>query len=71
MAVDHTRALPVAPERLEALAPSLFGKPYAALGWTERRELYAVALAGEQVEWSQQVAFFLQEAHDIYNGRFR
>lgn len=71
MAVDHTRPLPVAPERLEHLAQFLFGMEYRLLNYEQHRKLYSIALQAEQVEWQQQTAFFLQEAYDIYNARFR
>lgn len=70
MAVDHERPLPVAPERLAAVAKMLH--PHSP--WPQHalmEEVYTIALLGEQIEATQQVAFFLQEAYDIYNNRFR
>lgn len=71
MAIDHKRPLPVPPERLAHLAPMLFGRSYAHLGWTERRELFKLAMQAEQVEEQRQTNFYLEEAYQIYNGRFR
>lgn len=70
MGVDHNRPLPVAPERLAAVAKMLH--PNAL--WPQQSiaaEVYTVALLGEQVEHTERVAFFLQEAYEIYNARFR
>jgi hypothetical protein len=71
MAVDHNRPLPVSPERLKAVAAMLF--PDRIWHGDDRYcpEVYQIALLGEQVEWQQQTAFFLSEAYDIYNARFR
>lgn len=71
MAVDHTRALPVHPDRLEHMAQLIWDKPLMELPGRERIRVLEVALAAEQVEWSQQIAFFLGEAYEIYNQRFR
>ena len=37
----------------------------------QRATVYQIALQGEQIEYLNNVAFFLQEAYDIYNARFR
>lgn len=71
MAVDHTRPLPVSPERLEAVCREVY-----CIGMKETTEeqmanIYKLAMQGEQIEWLQQVSFFLSEAYDIYNARFR
>ena len=71
MAVDHTRALPVAPERLEHLAQIFYDMPLRELNGAQLLETVKVALQAEQVEHTQNVAFFLSEAYDIYNARFR
>lgn len=72
MAVDHTRPLPVAPERLDFLAAEYcHGSKFSDLPPVMAIPLLQVALAGEQVEWNIQISFYLQEAYDIYNARFR
>jgi hypothetical protein len=53
------------------MAQLIWDKPLMELPGRERVRVLEVALAAEQVEWSQQIAFFLQEAYDIYNARFR
>lgn len=70
MAVDHNRPLPVAPERLKAVAEML----YPDRIWPNGRycfEVYQIALAGEQVEYLDNINFHLSEAHEIYNQRYR
>jgi hypothetical protein len=71
MAVDHNRPLPVSPERLKAVAAMLF--PDRIWHGDDRYcpEVYQIALLGEQVEQQQQTNFYLFEAYEIYNGRFR
>lgn len=72
MAVDHKRPLPVAPERLDYLAETYcHGAKFSELPPVMSIPLLQVALAGEQVEWSNQIAFYLGEAYEIYNARFR
>lgn len=71
MAVDHTRRLPFEPERLAHLSSLYFNVPVDRLSPKDLRELVSLALLAEQVEQTRQVAFFLQEAYDIYNNRFR
>ena len=72
MAVDHKRPLPVAPERLDYLAAEYcHGSKFNELPPVMAIPLLQVALAGEQIEYLNNVAFFLQEAYDIYNARFR
>lgn len=71
MPVDHTRALPIAPERLEHLSQLLHDQPFMELDVPSKEMVLMIALQAEQVEWQQQTAFFLQEAYDIYNARFR
>lgn len=74
MSVDHNRPLPVAPERLDALAV-LYGPAgtleFLDLNGQMRREILAIALLGEQVEYLQNINQGIWDAHDIYNGRFR
>lgn len=72
MAVDHNRPVPVPIERLDYFTHLLTDQEYFQnLTVPERAEVLKVALAAEQVEWTQQVAFFLSEAYEIYNARFR
>lgn len=70
MAVDHTRALPVAPERLEHLAQLLHDQPFTELDVPAKEMVLMIALQAEQVEHTERATFFLQEAYDIYNARF-
>jgi len=53
------------------MAQLIWDKPLMELPGRERIRVLEVALAAEQVEWSQQIAFFLGEAYEIYNQRFR
>lgn len=71
MAVDHTRRLPVEPERLEYLSDKLYGCQPTALSKAKLRELYQIAMQAEQLEVSRNIEFFLSEAYEIYNQRFR
>ena len=71
MAVDHARPLPVAPERLEHLAQEFWGKPLAEVPHFTRLEITKIALMEAQLESTRNVEFFLNEAYDIYNARFR
>lgn len=71
MAVDHTRALPVHPDRLEHMAQLIWDKPLMELPGRERVRILEVALQAEQVEYLSDIRFFLNEAYDIYNARFR
>lgn len=72
MAVDHKRPLPVAPERLDYLAAEYcHGSKFSELPPVMAVPLLQVALLGEQVEATNNVNFFLSEAYDIYNARFR
>jgi hypothetical protein len=71
MAVDHTRALPVESARLDHLSKRFFSGGPEHLDEKERRELVVIAMLGELVEEQQRTNFFLQEAYEIYNGRFR
>lgn len=72
MAVDHTRPLPVAPERLAWIAHQIYpGILMPNMTPEQRATVYQIALQGEQIEYLNNVAFFLQEAYDIYNARFR
>lgn len=70
MAIDHNRPLPVAPERVRAVALQM-GRVLEEVGPSDKLLIYQIALQGEQIEYLNNVAFFLQEAHDIYNARFR
>lgn len=72
MSVDHTRPLPVAIERLDFLAGQYcHGATFNSLPPIMSVPLLQLALLGEQVEQAQLTNFFLQEAYDIYNARFR
>lgn len=73
MAINHERPLPVSRERLDHLAllhVSGF-KKFDDLPGGERREILMIAMLGELIEQQQQTAFYLGEAYDIYNQRFR
>jgi hypothetical protein len=50
MSVDHTRWLPVAPERLDHLAKLFYDDPMENLPLEQRMEIIKLALQGEQVE---------------------
>lgn len=71
MAVDHTRALPIAPERLEHLAQMLHDQPFMELDVPAKEMVLMIGLQAEQVERTAQVEFHLFEAYEIYNARFR
>jgi hypothetical protein len=71
MAVDHTRALPVAPERLEHICQMVFDKGFAEIDGYQRMEILKLTMQAEQVEQAQQTNFYLFEAYEIYNNRFR
>lgn len=72
MAVDHNRAVPVPIERLDYFTHLLTEQEYFQnLTVGERAEVLKVALASEQVEHLANLNFFLSEAYDIYNQRFR
>lgn len=73
MSVDHKRPLPVSRERLDHLTflhVNRF-KYFNELTGGERREILMIAMLGELIEQQQQTAFYLGEAYDIYNHRFR
>lgn len=71
MAVDHNRELPVAHDRREGLAQILHNRPYADLSRADKVQLIHIALLEAQVDALNDIRFGIQEAHDIYNGRFR
>lgn len=71
MAVDHTRPLPIAQERLEHIAQTVFGMGFADIDGYQRMEILKIGMQAEQIEQAQQTNFFLSEAYDIYNARFR
>lgn len=71
MAADHTRPLPVAPERLDHLSWLIHDRAFTTLSAEQLIEIMKLALQGELIEQQQQTNFFLQEAYDIYNARFR
>lgn len=75
MAVDHERELPVPAERLDFLA-GRYGDgddipTFKELTPKEQREILTIALAEAQLEEQRNLSFFLGEAYDIYNARFR
>lgn len=71
MAVDHRRPLPVAPERLNAITNFILDRAYVNLNWQEKMQIMQIALQAEQLESSKNIEFFLSEAYEIYNARFR
>lgn len=71
MAVDHNRPFPVSDERREAIAHILHNRPYADLPRSDKVQLIHIALLEAQVDALNDVRFFLNEAYDIYNARFR
>ena len=72
MAVDHKRPLPVPRERLDALTDMHTAHSnFDHLGWQERREILQLALSERLVEEQERISFFLGEAYEIYNARFR
>lgn len=72
MSVDHNRPLPVAPERLDAVTKMLWPTlTYERLSKQHQIDVLKLAMQGEQIEATQQAAFYLAEAYDIYNARFR
>lgn len=71
MAIDHTRPLPIAQERLEHIAQTVFGTGFAEIDGYQRMEILKLGMQAEQVEQAQQTNFYLFEAYEIYNGRFR
>ncbi len=71
MAVDHTRPLPVAPERIEYIANQLYAGSAHDLTAEQSYKVLTLAMQGEQVEYLQSINQALWDAHDIYNGRFR
>mgnify|MGYP003607672144 CR=1 FL=1 len=71
MAIDHTRAMPIAPERLEHISQMVFDKGFAEIDGYQRMEILKITMQAEQLEQAQQTNFYLREAYDIYNARFR
>ena len=73
MSIDHRRDLPIDPERLDYFTDLLHRNysKYFHLPLEDRPPILMAALLAEQVEWQKQMTFFLQEAYDIYNSRFR
>lgn len=71
MAVDHTRAMPVAPERVEHIAQMLYDRGIRELTAAESVTVLQLAMQEAQVDALNDVRFFLNEAYDIYNARFR
>jgi len=79
MAIDHKRDLPVSDERLNQLTiwyaaddqEAHGGRGFDDLEDKVKREIIQIALAEAQLEESQRISFFLSEAYDIYNARFR
>lgn len=71
MAVDHNRPFPVSDERREGIAQILHNRPYSDLSRADKVQLIHIALLEAQVDALNDVRFFLQEAYDIYNARFR
>lgn len=71
MAVNHNRPFPVSDERREAIAQMLHMRPYADLSRPDKVQLIHIALLEAQVDALNDIRFGVQEAHDIYNGRFR
>lgn len=69
MAVDHKRPFPVAEERLAFIAEELF--PGQLQTPALRAQVIQLALMEAQVDALNDVRFFLSEAYDIYNARFR
>ncbi|QHB80497.1 hypothetical protein P6F35_gp64 [Sphingomonas phage vB_StuS_MMDA13] len=73
MAVDHNRPLPIAPERLDYFTNLLHPNCefFQNVPIEERASIVQAALMSEQVEHLANLNFFLSEAYDIYNARFR
>jgi hypothetical protein len=71
MAVDHTRAMPIAPERLEHISQMVFDKSFSEIDGYQRMEILKITMQAEQLEEANRTNFFLQEAYEIYNARFR
>lgn len=71
MSVDHNRPLPVAKERLDHISQTVFGIGFAEIDGYQRMEILKLTMQAEQIEQAQQTNFFLSEAYDIYNARFR
>ena len=72
MAVDHNRPLPVETARLNAISQMLWPRRnYVALSKEHQIAVLNIALQEVQIEATQQVEFYLREAYDIYNARFR
>ena len=72
MAVDHNRPLPVELERLDAWTKLLWPTlTFARLSKAHQIDVLKLALQEQQIEATRQVEFYLREAYDIYNARFR
>jgi len=71
MAIDHNRPLPVSPERIEYIANQLYAGSAHDLTSEQSVNVLTLAMLGEQVEHLANLNFFLSEAYDIYNQRFR
>ncbi|MBS90835.1 MAG: hypothetical protein CMN64_23730 [Sphingobium sp.] len=63
--------MPVAPERLEHVCQMVFDKGFAEIDGYQRMEILKLTMQADQLEQAQLTNFFLQEAYDIYNARFR
>lgn len=71
MSVDNNRFFPVPADRLAVIANRLYLRELPDLTPVERATVIQIGLQEAQVEATQQVAFFLSEAYEIYNQRFR
>lgn len=69
--IDHTRFLPVPIERLQFLSQELYRVDVADLSRSERATVVQIALQEAMVDEQRRTNFFLLEAYEIYNARFR
>lgn len=71
MSISHTRSLPVAPERVEHLSQLIYDRPFDKLHTLNKVKVLNLTLHGELVEAQKNTNFYLFEAYEIYNARFR
>lgn len=69
---DESRPLAVSPERVDAVSRAMFDNtPFCNLPRDRKVQAIQTAMLSEQVELLRNIDFFLNEAYDIYNARFR
>ena len=63
--------IPVSDEDLDTVAALVFCQPWISLSVPQRKDALSLALQIQSVRQQQTTTFFLSEAYDIYNARWR